>query len=269
MAHPCVRSASVTSMASAAFAGWYDPSSFVRRSAKRPYENERAGAPEAPQSTGPTFKHAKSGTVSVSPAAATACSTTAIASASCGHDTTADPGFTMPAFSPAMAASVVPSSFVWSRPMRAMTAASGASMAFVESRRPPRPTSSTTISQPRRAKCTSATAVISSNSVGWSAIASACPFTSSVASVSSSSVMLAPSTRMRSSNVMRYGLVNSPVRSPAAWRMEARYAQVEPFPFVPATWTNLRRSCGRPSRSSSSRMRSSPSRDSNQRGSLM
>ena len=45
--------------------------------------------------------------------------------------------------------------------------------------------------------------------------------------------------------------------------------RVEPFPFVPATWTNLRRSCGRPSRSSSSRMRSSPSRDSNQRGSLM
>ena len=87
-------------------------------------------------------------------------------SASCGHDTTADPGLTMPAFSPAMAASVVPSSFVWSRPMRAMTAASGASMTFVESRRPPRPTSSTTMSQPWRAKCTSATAVISSNSVG-------------------------------------------------------------------------------------------------------
>ena len=58
-------------------------------------------------------------------------------------------------------------------------------MTFVESRRPPRPTSSTTMSQPWRAKCTSATAVISSNSVGWSVMASACSFTSNATSASS------------------------------------------------------------------------------------
>ena len=161
------------------------------------------GAPRPPQSTGPASKRAKSGTASESPAAAAAASITAIAAGSCGQDTTAEPGFTIPAFSAAMAASVVPSSFVWSSPMRATTATSGASMTFVESSLPPRPTSSTTISQPLRAKCTSATAHMSSNSVGWSAMASACSFTSSVASVRPSAEMFAPSTRMRSSNVMR------------------------------------------------------------------
>ena len=76
-------------------------------------------------------------------------------------------------------------------------------MTLVESRRPPSPTSSTTISQPHRAKCSSATAVISSNSVGWSpvssAIASACSRTANVTSRSSSGLIITPSTRMRSS----------------------------------------------------------------------
>ena len=164
-------------------------------------------APTLPCETPPTSSAAKSGVTTAQPHSAALRFTSAIASGSCGHDTTGAPGFTMPAFSRAMAANVEPSSFVWSRPMRATTVTSGASMTFVESRRPPKPTSSTTMSHSRRANCTSATAVISSNSVGWSpvsaAMASACSFTNSVASVSSSSEMFTPSTRMRSSNATR------------------------------------------------------------------
>ena len=76
-------------------------------------------------------------------------------------------------------------------------------MTFVASKRPPRPTSSTTTSHALRAKWTSATAHMSSNSVGWSVRASACSLTSSVASNKSAAEMFSPSTRMRSSNASR------------------------------------------------------------------
>ena len=49
----------------------------------------------------------------------------AMASRSWGQLTTGAPAFTMPAFSPAMAATVSPSKSVWSSPMRQITLASG------------------------------------------------------------------------------------------------------------------------------------------------
>ena len=156
----------------------------------------------APLVTFPTESSEKSGTTSLSPTRRAASSTTSIAEGSCGHDTTVEPSFTMPAFSWAISASVLPSRFVWSSAIDTIAATSGAAMTLVESSRPPSPTSSTTISQPTCAKCTSATAVISSNSVGCSppsaSIASAHSRTRSVAAVRSSSEMLRPFTRMRS-----------------------------------------------------------------------
>ena len=89
-----------------------------------------------------------------------------MASRSWGQLATGHPGFTMPAFSPAMAATVSPSKSVWSSPMRQITLASDASMTLVASSRPPRPTSNTTISQTTARKCSKATAAMSSNSVG-------------------------------------------------------------------------------------------------------
>ena len=150
-----------------------------------------------------------------------------------------------------------------------MTLTSGSSITFVESSLPPRPTSKTTISHCCWAKCTSATAVMSSNSVGWSSMASAASLTCKVTRVRSSRDMHAPSTRMRSSNAKRYGLVNRPVLYPARRSMHSVYAQTDPFPFVPATCTNRSSSCGFPRRSNSSRVRSRPIRDSRHRGSLM
>ena len=79
-----------------------------------------------------------------------------------------------------------------------MTAASGQSMALVESSAPPMPTSSTTRSHRAPAKQSIAAAVDSSNWLGWSAIASAAARTRSVARASASPEMFSPSTRMRS-----------------------------------------------------------------------
>ena len=54
------------------------------------------------------------------------------------------PGLMMPAFSAAISPKVSPKSSVWSSPMFVMTVISGCETTFVASRRPPRPTSSTT-----------------------------------------------------------------------------------------------------------------------------
>ena len=65
---------------------------------------------------------------------------------------------------------------------------------------------------------------------------------------------------IRSSTRSRWGEVNSPVRYPAADSTAAMAAEVEPLPFVPATWTAGRPRCGLPSRASNRLMR--PSRNS-------
>ena len=65
---------------------------------------------------------------------------------------------------------------------------------------------------------------------------------------------------MRCSIRSRCGDVNRPVRYPAADNAAAIMADVEPLPFVPATWmTGILRS-GEPIASSSWRIRSSPIR---------
>ena len=63
----------------------------------------------------------------------------------------------------------------------------GAGMTFVASNSPPMPTSHTTMSQRLRRNQSMAMAVTSSNSLGWSGMASACARTSSVRAQSASS----------------------------------------------------------------------------------
>ena len=53
----------------------------------------------------------------------------------------------------------------------------------------------------------------------------------------------------------------SPVRYPAARRMDSVMAQVEPLPLLPATWTNFSCFWGSPRARSNSWVRSSPSRE--------
>ena len=71
------------------------------------------------------------------------------------------PGLKMPAFSPAIDASVEPRYSMWSSPMDVTPATIGSST-FVESRRPPRPASITATSAPARAKWSNAIAVVAS-----------------------------------------------------------------------------------------------------------
>ena len=59
-----------------------------------------------------------------------------------GLITTGTPGLIMPAFSPAISGRVLPSVFIWSNPIDAMTDTMGV-ITLVESRLPPRPTSIT------------------------------------------------------------------------------------------------------------------------------
>ena len=95
--------------------------------------------------------------------------------------------------------------------MLQMTAASGEGMTFVESSSPPIPVSSTTTAALSRAKYASATAVMSSNSVGLSSMASACIRTVSVISPSASSEIGSPFSRIRSWKLSSGGEVNRPV----------------------------------------------------------
>ena len=143
----------------------------------------------------------------------------------------------IPAFSNAICATVSPSTAVWSSPMLAITAHSGARMTFVASSRPPRPTSSTTMSHCWSANHKIAAAVTSSNSVGGSGIAATHGRSRSHTAASSASVMGVPLTCIRSLKRSMNGEMYSPVRYPAARRTDASIAAVEPFPFVPATCT--------------------------------
>ena len=85
--------------------------------------------------------------------------------------------------------------------------------------------------------------------------------TSASKASSASSSISAPATRMRSLKRTRCGLVKAWTVSPAASIAARSKATVEPLPLVPATWKiGGSWSCGRPSRSSSAAIRSSPSR---------
>jgi hypothetical protein len=75
------------------------------------------------------------------------------------------PGFAMAAFSAAICSSVSPRSFVCSSSI-VVTAVADGVQTLVASRRPPRPTSSTTVRQPASRNATWAAAVRSSKNVG-------------------------------------------------------------------------------------------------------
>ena len=127
---------------------------------------------------------------------------------------------------------------------------------FVESSRPPMPTSTTATSTSRRAKWSNAIAVVISKNDGCTR-----PIVSrfrSTYSTTSRSEIVSPSTRMRSRKSFRWGDVNRPVRYPAADSAEAIRCDTEPLPLVPATCTLRKRRCGTPEASSSATMRSSP-----------
>ena len=85
-------------------------------------------------------------------------------------------------------------------------------MTLVESSVPPSPTSSTTMSHCLRAKYSIPSAVMISNSVGTSAMASAAGCTRSTSCTSSSSGICCPSTWMRSLKRLMKGEVNRPTR---------------------------------------------------------
>ena len=142
--------------------------------------------------------------------------------------------------------------------MAVITATSGTSMTLVESNSPPSPTSSTTISHFLSRKYCMAMAVISSNSVGVSSMASAKGRIFSTIAASSSSVIISPSTCIRSLKLMIYGEVYRPVRYPALRRTEAMDAAVEPLPLVPAMWANFSFFSGLPRAFNSSRVRDRP-----------
>ena len=144
--------------------------------------------------------------------------------------------------------------------MLVITAASGASMTLVESSAPPMPTSKTTMSQPSSKKHTMAMAVDSSNWLGWSSISSAAARTRSVTAANRWPDTGRPLIWNRSRKLWRWGEIYSPVRYPAARRMDSSMAQVLPLPLLPATWTNFSPFWGSPSLESSVRVRSSPSR---------
>lgn len=91
-------------------------------------------------------------------------------------------------------------------------------------------------------------------------MASAASRTRSAAAANTASDTGAPSIWNRSWNAWRWGDTYSPTRYPAARRTEDSIAQMLPLPLLPATWTNFSFFCGFPTRSSSSQVRSSPSR---------
>ena len=117
--------------------------------------------------------------------------------------TRSTPAFAIPAFSRAMASSVVPSRSVWSSAMRVMAAARGAGMTFVASSRPPSPTSRTARSTAasRNARNAASVATSKKERSGPSSRAR------SSAPASASSLTGAPSTRMRSAKRHRWGEV--------------------------------------------------------------
>ena len=113
----------------------------------------------------------------------------------------------MPHFSAAIFSTVSPRMAVCSKPMFATTQTSGAGMTFVESMRPPRPTSSETMSHCSCTKYKKAMAVMISKPVGISLMLSAAFRTVFVSEMRDSSSISSPFTRMRSWKRSRCGEV--------------------------------------------------------------
>lgn len=164
------------------------------------------------------------------------------------------PGFMMPAFSDAIFSIVSPRNAVCSRPMLLMTVTSGM-MTLVESRRPPIPTSMTTISAETSLKNRIAVAVRTSKLVHCipsARIASATERTSPRTCSRSASSISEPHILMHSFMRRISGDVNAPTLTPDASSMDSIMEQTEPFPSVPATCMKRMESWGLPSLSRSS-----------------
>ena len=165
----------------------------------------------------------------------------------------------MPAFSAAISSTVPPSSLVWSSEIGVMIATTP-SATFVESCRPPTPTSSTITSTGVSAKIAKAMPVRTSkkdiatgclSSTSWTY-----GMTSSYAVTNRSGSMGAPSTQIRSLIETRCGLVNRPVRRPRARSSASVIRAVDVLPLVPVIWMTGQARCGSPSRPTSSVIRS-------------
>ena len=145
------------------------------------------------------------------------------------------PGLMMPAFSPAMAASVVPRNASWSIDSDAIAQEAGACSTLVASNRPPSPTSMIARSAGVAANSRKAQAVSTSNTVIGAPALTTSMRSSADTSVASSTSR--PATRNRSVTSTRCGLVVACTTRPAASAMARMWAQVLPLPLVPATWT--------------------------------
>ena len=139
---PRAESSSRQASATAAFCRWCSP----RSPSVRPSSDEarplrrRGGHPGGPPGRSPVPRGA-----GARPPPAALRSMAARASGSWRLTTTGTPGLRMPAFSPAMAPSVLPRYSMWSKDTGVMAVTSGWH-AFVASSRPPRPASSTATS---------------------------------------------------------------------------------------------------------------------------
>src|SRR3989475_3427632 len=190
-------------------------------------------------------------------ARARSCSTRA-AARGCPAVRAGAPGLQLPAFSAAMCPSVGPRYWVCPSPSAATAHARGCTT-LVASRRPPRPTSITRTSTPRKARNAISVTISKNVSPGSPSAQGTRARTSSSSSQARSSEMGSPSSRMRSQKWLRCGLVYSPVRSPAARKADSANAQVDPLPLVPATCSAGAPRSGLPSSAQASCMRSSPS----------
>ena len=166
-------------------------------------------------------------------------SSTSAASGGCAAITTCAPSKTIPAFSVAISASVVPSSGTWSSPTGSRTQVP-ACTTLVASQLPPSPTSSTATSTGASANAAKAIPVSTSkNVIGTDERAStSCTSgsTSSKTAAKRSSVSGTPSTAIRSFGVCRCGLVYRPVRSPKTRSRPSTIRAVLVLPFVPVRW---------------------------------
>ena len=120
---------------------------------------------------------------------------------------------------------------------------------FVASSRPPSPTSMTPTCAPRAARSAKAMAVVASKKLA--SRRSICGWRNVVHSANASSPIGTPSTTMRSRTETRCGEVYIPTLCPRAASSAPMKAQVEPLPFVPATWIEGKWRSGCPSTSRS------------------
>ena len=151
--------------------------------------------------------------------------------------TTGIPGFMIPAFSLAIFSRVFPRSAIWSKEIFVITEAKGVIM-FVESRRPPSPTSITAISTWLSAKYLKAIATVISKKDGFTRENKSAWCRTK--SMTYCSLIISPLILILSRKSFKWGEVYRPVLYPACCNIEASMWDTDPLPFVPATWIVLK-----------------------------